>query len=337
MASVIDLDELPVTGSIDVLRERMLTSPVPLDLAPHPGGRIVVHSRVADLGGVHLLCTRASGGDLIRTRRLAADDQRPSLMVSVMGAGETRVIHPGGVTRAREGDIALYVTDEPYRISFTAGAQRLTYQFPLDRLDLPRALIRRQLLDPITPDDSVAATVGAFLRSIARTAPLDEPATLAAAEGAAYDLIRILLTRTAADSAVARRARATSLGTRIELHVRRHVDDPDLSARSIAAVFSISERYVYRILAQRGVDLGDLIRERRLQRVLSLLDDGTSSLTLAAIAHKAGFADHAHLTRAFRARYGTTPSTWRARDRTDGASGKGSVPAPRAQPPAILT
>lgn len=54
-----------------------------------------------------------------------------------------------------------------------------------------------------------------------------------------------------------------------------------------------------------GCSTGDYLRRRRLQYARRLL--ANSAVPIAQIAHEAGFADQAHLTRSFRAAFGTTP------------------------------
>jgi len=317
MGAVLDIEEFPVTDRIDFLRERMLTAPVPLVLDPHPGADLVVHSRVADLGCVHLLSTRAQGGDVVRTDRLARDDARPSLMVTVVDRGTTVVVRGDHAMTLHPGDIGLYVTTDPYRIRFSDGAQRHTYQAPLDELGLPERLIRDQLSSAIRPDRTTTAAVSAFLRSTARTAPGAPRAERTTLERPVLDLIRLALTRVDPDAPAGRHAAAASLATRVEEHVRSRLDDADLTARSIAAAFSISERYVYAILARRGIELGDVVRRRRLDRAAALLEDRRwDAMTVSEIAHRCGFADHAHFSRSFRAAFGSTPSAWREEART---------------------
>ncbi|HEY0259564.1 MAG TPA: helix-turn-helix domain-containing protein [Lacisediminihabitans sp.] len=314
MGAIIDLEELPVTDSIEFLRERMLQSPVPLALEPHPEGEVIVRSRVADLGRLHLLSTRAQGGDVVRTARLARDDTPPSLMVSVVDHGTALIIRGERLTTLHPGDIGLYTSDEPYRLRFSAGALRHTYQIPLDALGVDRQLIAGQLDAAIHPDRTTTAAVSAFLRGTARSAPSATPEEQSVLQRPALDLVRLLLTRPVADTTIGREAATKSLATRIEEHIRARLGEPDLSVHSLAEAFSISERYVYSILARRGIDLGDLIREHRLQGAARMLEDPTQSLTtIAAVAYRCGFADHSHFSRAFRARYGIAPSDWRRR------------------------
>ena len=320
MRAVLDIEELPVTDSIEFLRERMLRAPVPLLLEPRPHEDLVVRSRVADLGQIHLLCTKAQGGDVVRTADLARDDARPSLMVSAIDHGTARIIRGDQVTTLNAGDIGLYATAEPTG-SASPPEPSDSPQIPLDELGLPWEMMSRQLQVAVLPDTVTTAAVSAFLRSTARNAPRASKAELASLERLTMDLIRLLLTRVEPDAPAGRGAAAASLAARIEEHVRSRLGDPDLSARSVAECFSISERYVYLILARRGIDLGEAIRRYRLERAVRLLEDPAQmGLTVAAVAHRCGFTDHSHFSRAFRARFGTSPSEWRRRVQAYGAS-----------------
>lgn len=312
MSAQLDLEGLPVTASIEFLLDRMLKAPVPLALEPHPNSDVIARTRVADLGSVHLLSTKSEGADIIRTPRLARDSARPSLMVSVVDNGTGTVIRGEHVMTLHPGDIGLYLTDEPYRLAFSPGAVRHTYQIHLEELALSRQFLADQLPNAIHPDRAPTAAVAAYLRSTARHAPAASAAEQAALHRPTVDLIRLLLTRPLAETPVGRQAAAASLATRIEEHVTSRLSDPELSARSIAASFSISERYVYSILARRGIDLGDLIRTHRLQQAIRMLEDPhVAGIRIAAVAYRCGFSDHAHFSRAFRAHFGITPSEWR--------------------------
>lgn len=325
-AAVIDIELFPVTDRIEFLREYMLTAPVPLVLEPHIAADIVVHSRVADVGRLHLLSTRAKGGDVVRTARLASDGTPPSLMVSIVDQGTALVRQGDRTTTLNSGDIGMYLTTDPYRIRFSDGARRHTFQVRLDDLHLPIQLIRNQLATTIHPDHPTTAAVSAFLGATARNAPSADADELARLGEPTLALVRLLLTRSVTDSPVGREAANASLTTRIEEYVKAQLDDPGLSARSIGAAFSISERYVYTILRRRGIDLGDAIRQRRLERARQLLEDPRrANSTISAIAHQCGFPDHAHFSRVFRARFGMAPSDWRqgavVDDRGTGADG----------------
>lgn len=103
-----------------------------------------------------------------------------------------------------------------------------------------------------------------------------------------------------------------ALGERLVAYLHEHPDRAELTAKRIAAVHGISERYVYVVLGRMGVSLGGWIRERRLLMAAEALADADAGdVTISTIAHRWGFADHPHFCREFKRRFGVSPSEWR--------------------------
>lgn len=112
---------------------------------------------------------------------------------------------------------------------------------------------------------------------------------------------------------------------RRRLEGRRRVRPPPwlLTARDLladgdgpAALGALAARVgVHRVHLARefrdhfGLTVGDYVRRRRLVRARLLVAE--TDLPLSTAAADAGFADQAHLTRAFRAAFGTTPGRYR--------------------------
>jgi AraC-like DNA-binding protein len=74
----------------------------------------------------------------------------------------------------------------------------------------------------------------------------------------------------------------------------------------------ISERYAYLILSRSGITLADWVRTQRLAgaaRELTRAADREE--TIADVAYRWGFTDHASFTRAFRRTYGLSPRDYR--------------------------
>lgn len=85
--------------------------------------------------------------------------------------------------------------------------------------------------------------------------------------------------------------------------------DPKLSAAAIAALLGITPRYVHLLLEETGRSLSHHVLERRLGKATGLLRDPRwCDRKIADIAIEAGFADLSYFNRAFRRRYGATPS-----------------------------
>jgi AraC-like DNA-binding protein len=86
-------------------------------------------------------------------------------------------------------------------------------------------------------------------------------------------------------------------------------DDPDLSAAAVAALLEITPRYVHLLLEDTGKSFTHHVLERRLERVAVLLRDPQwGHRKVADIAAEAGFTDLSYFNRAFRRRFGRTPS-----------------------------
>jgi AraC-like DNA-binding protein len=95
-----------------------------------------------------------------------------------------------------------------------------------------------------------------------------------------------------------------------------HLGDPALSPQAAAQACFVSVRQVHRLFASEGRTFGGWVREQRLRRCRDdLADPRLGHLAVAEIATRWGFRSAAHFTRAFHARYGTTPSSARPRGR----------------------
>ncbi|OYW88677.1 MAG: hypothetical protein B7Z20_01950 [Sphingobium sp. 32-64-5] len=80
----------------------------------------------------------------------------------------------------------------------------------------------------------------------------------------------------------------------------------------LANKLSISVRYMQLLFANSGQTFSGIISEIRVKRASDALSSPRfSSCTITEIAHIFGFCDASHFNRAFRRRYGTTPSQYR--------------------------
>jgi AraC-like DNA-binding protein len=101
---------------------------------------------------------------------------------------------------------------------------------------------------------------------------------------------------------------------RVLAHVRQHLGTPvDLSLNALAAVSGLSRsRFMHLFTESLGVPLRPYVLWLRLQRAAC---DVMHGVPVTTAAHRAGFADAAHLTRTFRRMLGATPSELALRKR----------------------
>jgi AraC-like DNA-binding protein len=90
-------------------------------------------------------------------------------------------------------------------------------------------------------------------------------------------------------------------------------DEADMSAVTVARLLDVTPRYVHLLLAQTGKSFSRHLLEARLQKAATLLrDPSRRERRVGEIAAAVGFGDLSHFCRAFRRRFGTTPTAMRA-------------------------
>ncbi len=101
---------------------------------------------------------------------------------------------------------------------------------------------------------------------------------------------------------------------RVLEHVDRHLDEP-LDLTQLADVANFSAFHFHRVFsAWMGETLGDYVRRRRLEIGALRLATQPKS-TVLTIALSVGFSSAEAFTRAFRVRFGASPSAWRREER----------------------
>jgi AraC-like DNA-binding protein len=95
--------------------------------------------------------------------------------------------------------------------------------------------------------------------------------------------------------------------------IRTDLGDPNLAAQAVAARLGITPRYLRRLLEETGKSFSEHLLDKRLERAAALLrDPRRRDARIAAVAYECGFRDLSYFNRAFRRRYGLTPSDMRA-------------------------
>jgi AraC-like DNA-binding protein len=97
-------------------------------------------------------------------------------------------------------------------------------------------------------------------------------------------------------------------------YIEMHLADGELTPEEVARDQGVSRRRLDQILREAlGLSVAGRIWERRLQQAAAdLVDPGRASLAVSQIGFSVGFEDAAHFSRAFKKRFGRTPSEWRS-------------------------
>jgi AraC-like DNA-binding protein len=183
-------------------------------------------------------------------------------------------------------------------------------------LRLPRAILEARIADLDAynarriPSNVEGLSLLIGYAGALRLSELTNPAYRDLAVSHVYDLVALLLgakgdTRHLAQQGGARAARLAAILREIDCRSR----DPGLSAMTLALLLDVTPRYVHLLLEETGKSFTHHVLDRRLEKAVALLRDPRWRYRkIAEIAAEAGFTDLSYFNRAFRRRYGATPS-----------------------------
>jgi AraC-like DNA-binding protein len=287
------------------LREIALASKVVLQ----DPERVFMSTRVYDLGEVQVVHLRRSGLAIEVDRER---DDCPPMIAMMLGsnAPATREQFDHSVTQ-RPGVVDMVELTQPHKSFNHTSGINWCLKFPAEALGLPPEAIRRAR--PALISSPLQTVYASHLKTLTHVAPTlaGHPATeqLGAATVA---LSRAVVSSAADDGVQSRDALHEALVPRIQVFVREHLRDPDLSPETIAAAHHISVRLLYRVMADAGLQLEQWVIDQRLEGARrELVSAAGRHKGIAAIAHQWAFATPSHFTRRFRAKYGMTPREWR--------------------------
>ncbi|NVO14084.1 MAG: helix-turn-helix domain-containing protein [Rhodoplanes sp.] len=186
--------------------------------------------------------------------------------------------------------------------------------------DLVSVFIPRRRLAPLLarPDSLNGATVdpvsgtgrllATYLLSLYQSAAQLSPTQASAAAAALIELIALAFNGVAHDGGDVPEALGKAELLRVQNFIRAHLAAQTLGPDMIAAALGISRARLYRLFAPIG-GIAEYIREQRLRRCLTdLVSAKQARRQVAEIAWAWGFSDPTHFARAFKQRFGRTPT-----------------------------
>lgn len=291
---------------------------VQLDCEPGPGQELIEGEiRAGALASLRLSRVTASAQTVTRTPARIAGASEDFFLVSIQAAGTGTVLQDGRAARLSPGDFALYDSTRPYQLVFGADFQQYV-------LMLPGPLLRAQLggAQRLTAQ-TVAGQKGAghlmigMIRSLWASLDELEPASAAAvAESVEHILLAGLRTLPVAGAPAGVSHLTAYHREQIKDCIRRRLRDPQLGVDEIARETRLSVSSLHRVFSGEGESLSDYLWRQRLEAVRrELLDPASQGRRVSEIAYAWGFNDAAHFSRAFKARFGCSPTEFRERYR----------------------
>ncbi|AVA24536.1 MULTISPECIES: helix-turn-helix domain-containing protein [unclassified Rhizobium] len=242
---------------------------------------------------------------------MAAPDNPDAIKLIVQTEGSASLAQGGLHAPVSRNALVIYDPSRPYMLTNSTPVRQLLLQLP--RHALPHAAVER-LAQPFTvhaEQDGMCRILLALMDSTFHEIDhLDE----ARRSSVGQTMIELVRTMIGADQQQARPV-ANPLGVllqRIKDFIDINLEWPDLTVTMIARRMGCSVRYVYRAFEVECLTPSDYIWDLRVQKAAAQLQDADGYAgEISEIAFALGFSSSAHFSRAFRHRYGVSPSQWR--------------------------
>ncbi|MDK4703416.1 helix-turn-helix domain-containing protein [Rhizobium sp. CNPSo 4062] len=241
----------------------------------------------------------------------AAPEDPDAIKLIVQTEGSASLTQGGLHVPVSQNALVIYDPGRSYILTNSTPVRQLLLQLP--RHALPHAVVER-LAQPFTAraeQDGMCRILLSLMDSTIREIDhLDEARRLSVGQ----TMIELVRTMIGADLQQARPI-ANPLDVllhRIKDFIEINLERPDLTVTLIARRMGCSVRYVYRALEVERLTPSDYIWDLRVQKAAAKLREGGGHAgEIAEIAFALGFSSSAHFSRAFRHRYGVSPSQWR--------------------------
>jgi AraC-like DNA-binding protein len=194
----------------------------------------------------------------------------------------------------------------PFELSVADCSTHVLVKLPRDRLSARLQVSEGALARASSPARAGDRYLAHTLESLANTAPSMSVEERSVAERSLLHLLALAsVLRLEAPALERRLERALNL-------IETHAHEPSFDASVLADMLGVSRRYLDRLLANANTTASCEIWERRLRWAAEDLGSAADERrTVLDIALGAGFSGAAHFSRAFRRRFGCTPSHWR--------------------------
>lgn len=256
-----------------------------------------------DLGGYRLADIAGNAHVIERAPTTVRQFPKDATFASLLLEGDAFFYQAGECVPLVAGDVVVYDTDQPYLFGFGSGMRQLL-------IDVPRALwmercgrvdLGRPLRIAGSGPGSAALVARTLRTTLSRT--VEDVATYS--EGMSDQILDLLQMMTTGRGTVV----STSRLMAAKMFVAEHLTDPSLCTEQVARAVGVTSRHLNRAFAAEGTTVSQYVHDRRLDGARAdLTSPDMAEHRIADIASRWAFASQAHFTRAFRARFGCTPT-----------------------------
>jgi AraC-like DNA-binding protein len=236
----------------------------------------------------------------------------PSIQLVYARKGALKTRMGGKRFMVAPGEFVLLDNTRFYQMEMDSPHEAVDLMMPLGWLDRYLPDPGKLLGQPVSARAGWGAPLGSLLETMAEgidDTPLPRPMI-------AEQVGTLLTLATGFHEPASESRHRSQLARQILRRIETDFADPELTPESLAGELGISKRYLQQLLAGSGTSFVQELTATRLERASDMLTDRRAGgLSVGEIAFRCGFLDPGYFARAFRKRFGVTPSEWRVATR----------------------
>ena len=268
--------------------------------------------RYTDLGRMGLANAVSRPAQVHRLAKHIARSRQQHYFLHTQIEGKLLVEQDGKEALLSQGDLVLTDSAQPYSLSYAEPCSTLVLIIPPDEIKRRLPSVDDVLGVKLSGRQGLSHTTSVMLRSVWEQAQDGLPPDIGDRIGAS--LLDVFATSWIDTAGVKVAELATSLSRRIRIkrYIEANLRDPELTARSVAAAFGISPRYLHIIFSNETETVSNYVLRRRLEECgKQLADKLWRRRTITEVAFGWGFNNATHFARVFKDHYGLAPRDYR--------------------------
>jgi AraC-like DNA-binding protein len=279
-----------------------------VDIQPSEGEAIDCRVRIDPIGALALAAPSGLSAQFSRTREILGDGCDDLVLVEAQW-GRVPLLQGGKIIEMQGGQLCLTDMSVLGSISHSPRGAFRTLRIPRQALLAAAPRAEDHLSIAVSGNDVLRETIIFYQTLCASQAPGLDAAGQHLMAQHLVDLVALLF--------ITRKGPGEPGGASAQLDLiradaLRDIGNPALALASLVRRYGLSERQAQRLFERSGNTFTEFVLEQRLLLARKLVTDPTKLRhKISDIAHMSGFSDLSYFNRAFRKRFGVSPTEMR--------------------------
>lgn len=292
----------------------------------HPGEGFNGELTCSQYGDLRFSAFTVSPHEVVRLKLHIGRSDDAHYLVSRQRSGVARMSQDDDVCELRPGDVGLVDGTQPFRVEYLQPVDRVVAAIPHSQLHSRAPWLDRRPLNRMAANSPLSELLRFYLERLAGP-DCTSPWEAAALTDNLCNIVALMTAPTARERSSVRQFAVLPTLEQMLIMLRRHLADPDLSPGMVAARLGISLRTLHKRFHDADTTFGKWILENRLLACQCAFEDPRhASFTISQIAYGWGFNDLSNFSKAFKARFGVSPTEYRRRMQSDNRLRTGAEP-----------